>query len=1337
MVETAAAPTSSSLSPLASLIKSPEFLDLPADERIREIDKAAKQDTKFRNHDGATRHAIVMRLLQAGGREAEPGDVPATIGNPSPLQAAGQFGSQVLGGIKDFLVPKSMQGTPAPQGDVPVQTLGTPQDDAGVNINALVPSAMNQVLTDAPAALRLPGRAAVRALDAPVTLAATALDAVSAPGRMLTSTLGVDASGPLPRAISNPGETALAGKEGFSPEATPGLRALQHILDSTMQGAVGGVALGKIFHTAAQGIPLTQVALREAYLGMQGAGLGEAAKSQGAGPWAQLAVELVGGGMSINDVRKVFGIIASRPRLQTFIVDTAKKQPNVEANIAESKEAQDLLGADFRPSLAEQTGDPLIATGQRELVGTHPDTYGRSATTIEQQNLKTMTDKVSETTGAPEDALLNQTFSDAAAPVRQAETALSTASGNKQTLLATQRNLTAQHTTDLRASQDLATTQINDIQAKTDALKDNLLKANRDAEDAVRASQDVGNQVSAANRTKLRQAEDDAQVRVRAAQEALQGAQDEKTTVLRAHQNTINTAVVNARGANKTAAVELKNQQEALNKISVQNQQDLATVQDYTTKSVKRVSPEMASTPGTKQGEVGQAITERGGKAVQDLEGAAWKRTQDEAKVQYGGVYKKYGVEGDAGPLNRALESFEDEMSATVRESYISDPAMNDIRQTITERQKTQVAEAGGTLNLSKTPSGHAQRDATQLTLEDVHDMRSRVLTELRATNADSPRRTVLVKLAGVLDAQTQLLAKNFPGAYDELMDVNKWYRGEMKRFNSGPGDYSTRIDPRTGEKALAPDVVANMTFSAGPTLDRTAKQLSDNAQNFKRYLQDIDNDLQEAAMTGNLPLMFQAQSAQDAVFDVAKAQFYAAAVDEFSGVLNPKAAEKWLREHDTLIKSSDELTKVFRTPQDRLAAIRDVQAKAQGDLARGEANVQTAQTSLGQTKEAGGDAVFQARQDAIPGQRQAQDDLTAAQRMERGETQAASDELTQVRRTTEDDQLIADEATRQLQGQAQQIARDTADRSTQVGRTAKQWTQDVKRDVTLVKRSQADEQVALDNRIRLATEAENSAKTAASGAKTAFNDVYGSSTTTRMALNDQAAAEALGSPGRSLVANIEAKTDLKDKNLAYVQLFKTIGNNQPAKDAILAAQWQDFLAKRGQNPATNLPGQPMIPNAEDLAGFLKEKKDFLARYFPTYEKDLNTIQKAAESADRASKAQGSRADIPRQMRETTSRVRGFFDIGAIIAARSLGIPYSIATGVGLGVEGLSRWNNASKAALLHEVYFNPQSTNIVAHILNPKADPTWKRVMFNNIAQRALPKTNALSNVADDRYDQ
>jgi hypothetical protein len=133
----------------------------------------------------------------------------------------------------------------------------------------------------------------------------------------------------------------LTGGKGFPPQE-PGTALVQHLVDAAVGGAAGGLAVGKLLPALQKGVPLTEQAISATWQALKGASASEAAKMVGLPGWVQTGADLVAGGVSLQDVKKIFTHLKNKPFIQKYVLSNQVKQlsQNAETSFAGPTQAE-------------------------------------------------------------------------------------------------------------------------------------------------------------------------------------------------------------------------------------------------------------------------------------------------------------------------------------------------------------------------------------------------------------------------------------------------------------------------------------------------------------------------------------------------------------------------------------------------------------------------------------------------------------------------------------------------------------------------------------------------------------------------------------------------------------------------------------------------------------------------------------------------------------------------------------------------------------------------------------------------------------------------------------
>lgn len=1219
---------------IGDYIGDPGFIELPFAKKLEVLHKALDTDHEVVKMSDDDQQEVLNYVLSQGIRRqptAEPDVQPDELGF-TPSNIVQTIKPEMRQAKKDAkkrdVEQRLAQRTAEAQAGPPASTatVSSHEQSAFPSFNEFITSALRTATSDtAPAAVRLPARAAVRAVDTvPSTVGLISQGAeiigLTPPG----SSLPPEATNPAEYAATG-GTTNKEGAEGkFNPEAARPLQVVQHVLDSALGSVVPAALTSRLFPLIRAGyaIPALDQIKKAVGLAAQGALFGEAAKSLNLGPWQQLIAEVVGGLASPSDLVAIFTALKARPGLRNYAMSHQQEML--------SAKATETFGG---PSLQKQL-ESRSAKGQFGPLFEKP-TVEQTPKSQHQQDV------------------LDRFLEEQKQPVLQAQevsvgTKAETAAARDRLRVLRSGAIEKQY-----AADDAAFIQTQAAQRKLQEIEDQITQVRNS--DTVDAQQ----QIATLNQQKL-----DVQDVYR---QAVRGARDVHNSVVN-EVSTVNTGV----------RQQIRNLQSDLEHITAANQKDIDAAIQYAQRNAENIAPDLAS--ASNPGAVGRETVRTAGSTAQEFYDNVAARLKTNAESRYSSLYRDYNVEGDAAKFTEILERHKPGLEDTsiptgnVQQSFTPRSAIGDIEQKIAQ---------------------NTENGVTTLSLEDVQKFRSRLLDDIRHAPVSSQKRVPLQRLSSEVDAYVDQLAQKYPDAIEELRELNGWYRTEVQRLTGGPGYYARAKSPFTGEYLHTPDEIARTYFGAGPGVSKGSGVAAQREKMFNDYLSDIDDVLHDAYLRNDTQAYAAAQGAKASLFDMVRAQFYDATFKD--GVYTSKLADKWLKEHAALIDVAPELKQLFRTPRDRIAAIREVETKAQAVQQLPEAYLAGLKQEAQKLEEEGRTRLVESQRQSTRTVDDAQDIRAAATRSDV--------------RTRDELALEKLERSQQTAGELTQAARERQSELTQIARERERAKRDITRDIT----KQQDVVYDLDKQAQVAAEAEKQAVAA-------YNETFGKANAAQRALSEETTQRVLGAKPDDIIAQMNNISSTQDRNAAFGNFFRRAGGheNGEVEQALLQSRWRAFLG-------TDMDGNLIPPNAENAAKFIKENADFLREYYPSYYDNIKSVQRGFE---RMVRLENSKPIVLSGQRSIFTHASGG-GVAAYVLSTLGVIPWRATVGLLLGYEGVRSMIFLRKVAALSQIYLNPHDTAVIAKAMRPGTSLNLARQSVWSVLSRAgILAHEALDNV-------
>lgn len=1299
---------------LRDFINNADFIDMPYARKIREIAKVVTEDYDFEKLDDDAQIEAIGYVLSQGARPypSLEGPTGTSLSVPSAEETAQTSFTAVPQSGELTLPTEPEQPTAQPQQQPAVNAAPVSADPRNM-VNLFLgntPEERKRTIAQQPAVVRIPVQAAVKGIDTlPGMVAPTVggmLDFISGgtryplPGNV-EAPRNQFATALQSRAVTSPAETALVGKEGFIQEDTAGLRILQHTLNAGASGVAGGLAFGAALNT---GVPLTPGVIRGALLSAQGGAAGGSVREMGGGPWAQAATELVAGGASLAQVGQLFKYLATRPGLQNVLANLVRRDPNFRDKLDEftrGKQAVETnVGAPaptVEGTLGTMTGNPQVQSIEQRTPRMRP---ASSQAFVERTegDLVNATGAITSRLPAPNPDLVTEILDRAASPVIAVKeiahkAGLAVTDAAEKATLVREQTRAALDTIKARTTQRIE--QITDRKRHIEDTLDDMVRQRSDDLRQLEADQHFLDRAQLAERRRLA---DEKRAEELGLRKELDALRTERDTVLKQADDAIQAAddaVKDTATTNTKQVRAAKDAQDAAEKeLDALNTQ----ARDAFTQSVVDITPDELIRATDDPSLVTAKLTrfERAAQKARTLYDNGYQRFTTEAGLptRYGNpVYRDLNRSRPNADLSfeQDLQRYQDRMQAQMRESYIPDPALDNMLAIVQEK-------------------------GADLTFYDLHTMRSRLLDDVRHAPVGTRKESTLKSLLGIVQAKMDTAAKQggFGKQYEEL---SQWYKSNIRRYTTGFGALATKIDPLTGKPFYDAAELAQRAFAPGPGGGQVTGAQARNKQAFQSYLRDIDAFIKDQKLkpAPNLRDLHEAEAARESLFDIARTQFYVAVVDPTTGQMDARKAVAWVRNHASLINQSPELQSDFLTPQQRLRTIQELEDRSNQLLTRRAADVTDAQRTAQVASEEGrvqlltteraqrepraqaragfdtGEADIAARREALT------DAQIAEQRALEDQRNAFNDEVFQARQD-----LYSAQGDR-LRGR-REAAQAAREETTRVEARAEAEGAPYR----------AEEQAAVDAK-RLADHAKRLADTDVDAAVADYDAFFGGGAAERANRESRVARDTLGFEARDRVAQIEAG-DPEKRLRMYEGLFNLAGNDPVTVKTILGAMWEHHQRGTGKK-AQYAPGQPLLATPAEVMDFLKTNERVFAKYLPEYAKDLKDIATIFERYDGVAKAN---APIPLDVMPSSLGENVATGAMASLLARLSGFGYMGAYTVGKLVFMGERMMNALNIQMLSNMLLDPETTGVMARIVNPQTNPRVRRTLLTNFGLRS-----------------
>lgn len=1007
-------------------------------------------------------------------------------------------------------------------------------------------------------------------------------------------------------ALQNPGfseplETIATAGEGYKPLREPGYAALEHVITSATGAAATTPVIAGFMPLLRAGyeLPLAEQVRKAALLAGQGATLAEVAKATGLGPWTQFVTELVGGLATVPDAIKMFKAVAQVPGLRSYLRSTTSEQQ------ALTKKTTEAFGG---PSFEEQMtgGAEDVLQGQKQRLESFVSGEGEK--------------------------------------VKAAETLAEQAGGRSKAIEGQTHLMDLDFKGRVQAAQDTAATQVAQIKQNMQQVDDQITRTRTDMSAEARQ-----------RRQELTMARHDLEDQYRG---AIRQAQDAQKSVQ-----------ADVQASQKNWQAQTQALQDDLSLATTANQRDMQQALEQARANTRAIAPAMAEAGGEAEA-VGSAAIRKTGESGTQFYEAVTDRLKNNAKRVYGQIYRDSQIEEPARDLLQTVNKYRPTLAeeSIPTAQYTGTYAPKSAVQSLDDKL---VQKIGGADELHKfveanshlTPEQLRQRiedfkGSMKLTLEDIHDFRSRLLDDQRHTPYGSQRRRQLGDLIGEVDAYVDMLAEHYPKDVARLRMANAWYRQEKLRLTGEPGQLSTIKSPVTGEPLHTPDEIARSYFGVGPTVADSSANKAGRQLAFNTYLSDIHDVMTDAALHGDTKTYAAATNAKESLFDMVRVQFYDAAMEE--GNYNAKKAAAWMKDHGALLRDNAELSQLFAEPRARAEAVRSVEAKAQA-LATYTENLNA---DLQEANRAG----TLARQERTA---QAAADLETARGTATDVRAAGARGLSERR-----GQLVQDIARVQEQTAAERVAAARA-REEQI-RLAEE--------IPAREERRQSEQMALQKeRIRIAEDAQAEMEANKKQVAEEFERAFPGRAAAR-AGQDAYAEHKLGSNVDAIVQQIDAMGSQADKNAAWGQWMKRAGDDPDLKRAILQARWRNEM------------GTDSVISLGDAKQFIADNKEWLQTYYPGYMTKIERVQRAIEKMEQLYK------DKPLDFTKRSLFRHAGISGTLVYMSHIFGLNWSAAVGLGLGSEAIQHELFHRRIAMLSQAYLDPHDLDVLYRALQPRA---------------------------------
>lgn len=1269
---------------VGDLFRDPEFPTLPFTEKMQKFLEAKDADPDFRGLGEADQEGLFNHLMTQVARGT-------AMGKPQEYKAAQAATPQPPPTEQQRIQQEQLNQQINPQG----ASLTTPEEQQATQIQAGGFSLQRG--TADKGVLSTVGGAAVKAAQQIPGLVAAALPSpmikatISRNADDLSITPEVDEQAVEKRRamIGRPIEHFITGE--IKEPSSPGMRLLEHVTEEVVGTAVSVPLARALIPALKAGTPLTKDIIKQALLTLPAASVGQLVREAGGTGGLQMGAEL-----STIEVAQLAGrlykAITNKPGMLRAIQDMIKKEvPDLAKNVETSGKVQELLGSKgYVATVSEETGSKTMANVAAQQSAEHPTEFGIPAGQRSAINIKATQEETGKLLGAGAPETLEpiaekskETVQQAAATSKASQEALDQAEAQARKLK-TDEKLGKRKLADDRADAVVA------AEKKLQDIEDRTHQATINAQQEVRKAQEQGVQLDDARLTEHRRIQDQLT-------REKQAAHDEYTATVRAadtEQTTVATEVRTAQQKRELAA----QQQTKANEEEMESL--LADASDATTMR--------APAAGKGEKAVRASQTKRG-ESGQNFFSMFWDKTFGNKNKgvtgyfegEYKALFKDHADLVTTSEQTKKFRetmlpggSFDKKMEAQMRGRYESDPLLRDIDNYIVAK-----AEKLGTTEVDTIP----------LSLEDFHTIRSSILTDMRSTPMNSPRRIVQKQLLNIVEGQMETVAEGSL-ALAKLHEVNGRYRIEQHRFlGDTPGGYATIKNPRTGEPFHNPDHIGAYLFGPGATSENLTLKGLRNEEVFGTYLSDLDDVIKGNVLKGDIEAVAAAKDAKNRLFDSVKNEFYQVTMKE--GTFDVKAADKWLKQHASLLDQSPELRRSFASMNDRVRTIQEVAAVHQGQQAQ-EAGLLT------QAEKVGKETVREAKSAKIATKVGAQDERTLAER-------TADETFKERERTLED--VMRDQTKREQQAKLEKELQAQTGQEDVI--TAQRKLAEEKRAAAKTETGKVREleniRMSHDEKVQALKAQADADKTHYQDLNDAYQQVFGKQGAMANALEQDSTFKQLGI-GMDDWLNRTLRLPIEDQLVQFAHFKKLTGGDPVAEKTLMGALWQRFVERESTKKGAEALGQRLgadvkIAPPDAMRRFLSEEEGYgriIKRIAPEHANNMKLIDYALQRSAELESA--STEGIPKKLLSMSRGIRRINDVAVITFAHMLGIPYSVAGIFGLTTEATALMSNARKAAILKELHFNPQSAKLAVDILDSSKNITWKQAAMGTILRRA-----------------
>ncbi len=1303
------------------LFQDPEFSKLPLGEKNTRFEKVRKIDMDFQKMSNDGQEAAHQKLF---GPPAQPAQPPtATEGAPSPMAALGTAALDALGKLAPDTAAslKKQFGLEA----VPAQTLSTPEADKGISPEAILagetgPEAPKEP-TEPTSFMGTLGKGAVKGLETPFQMAHLAGQAAQAGYEAVGGAPQTPEQQELGQKLATPIQSWITGPL-LSPD-TPGFHLLEHIVANITGAAIAAPIARALFPSLAAGKTLTKDIVEQAiHMGIA-AVPGDVVKQAGGGAVAQIGTEIGSTGIT-GAAHSIWKAIQGRPAMRNFIVENAKKEtPGIAGNIETAERAKvDVPG--YNPTMGELTDSPLIGSTAAQLRKDQPTEFGVPYLQQIKGNVDAAIAKVKSVLGLSDEATITKGVGTAQKAALEANAEHQRLAGVHKDLLKESDLLNDAGVQRIRAAQDTNYNTVTKAEGDIRAAEDAATKAKQQADQLVRDSKEKGVELDLAQVKKYRDAED-------AARTAKQDAQDTKTRALNDAADNYEGTKGQARTASQEATARTSTLESNLARVQDENAKALEAVTEHQRKTAAKIAPGAAA---------GEASYQSGRAKLAQAEKDLYRKSYDSTftgpdsvfSKEYRDVYDTHGITGDdqfKGNFVDAIRkdgAFEQRMIQRMQESYVPEPVLQDMRSYIIEKEaatnRLPKEVRGDASKLESYMNGGTEKPVinSPLNLEEMAGFRSRAMEAQRGMAADNPRRRTLNALVDYLgdSMESMALGEGKPEAIADLRRVNESYRIEILRYRGdSPGKMATAINPRTGQPFYPANYIGDNMF--GP-MSAGGESLADtrHVEMFKQHLEDLKHAETAGRLAGDDLAVGEAKEVKNQLFDHIKNQFYRAAVDEETGKFNPANAEKWIKTHRQQIDQSPDLKKTFGTMKDRLNAIKEVEAAAQGTEAQARGLAEESAREGKQIKSAGEEAIYQSRREQAAAKRAAGATATTEER-------AGAAEHLEKKRSFEDIAAQQAETERQATLARQKAVEEGGNQITQARRDAQTAERLSARGTVEEVRTIENLKAAAKEKLQVAAENVKNAAEEKVRLVNEWKKNMGGTGPFTDPLNQDIALQKFGVKTKDFLKRVEG-LPIDDQHNAYRNLFAQSKDDPTLIKSVISGMWEIFLedlrpeqlADTGKTAYQRTSRVGVGEEASLASTFLREKGPLLREYMPEYVKNLELAQEVLDRAARAANA--TTEGVPSNLKAIPRGTMRVKDVALTIGLRALGVPYRVAGMAGIAEEGLQLLTNAARARIQKEIFTNPDSAALLAKIANPKVNGSWKTAAMKTILFRS-----------------